>query len=362
MVVAIVILLILAMIWREQNAWRSFEWSSLWKQARQIRLFLTLAGTGLIYAAFLLRAFRWKLLLRPMRQTSVRRILGPTVVGFTALALLGRPGELVRPYLLARRERLSVSSQLGIWMVERFFDITAFGTLFLVSVLVSPDLRRLPYFGDVRHAFLTLAALAAVLAGIVLLLYRRRARLVPWAEKLMDAVLRRFRKSPTHVVQSFVGALKTMKRTGEFLEIAGVSVAMWGVIACAYWSVIRSLPSLNRVTFPYVVLLMAFSMVGSLVQLPGAGGAQLITIAVLVRVFGVQGEVAVACGALLWVATYMAPVPAGLLLLHHYGLSLRKVSHDSQERRESSGGGSSGDYFTRTEAGTAGASDEGTGF
>jgi len=360
--IAAVILLILAILWREENAWRSFAWSSLWQQAGHVKLILVLAGTGLIYAGFVLRAYRWKLLLRPMRKTSVRRILGPTLVGFTALALLGRPGELVRPYLLARRERLSVSSQLGLWMVERFFDITAFATLFLVSVLASPDIRRLPYFGDVRRAFLIVLASAVVLAGIVTLLYRFRARLVPLAEKLMDAVLRRFRKHPTGAVQSFVGALKTTNGIGELVEIAGVSIVMWGVIACAYWSVIRSFPSLSRMTFPYVVLLMAFSMVGSLVQLPGAGGAQLITIAVLLKVFGVPGELAVACGVLLWVATYMAPVPAGLLLLNRYGLSLRKVSRDSQKQRESSAGGSSEDYFACKEPGAAGARDARTGF
>jgi uncharacterized membrane protein YbhN (UPF0104 family) len=134
------------------------------------------------------------------------------------------------------------------------------------------------------------------------------------------------------------------------------------VIACAYWSVIRSFPALSRMTFPYVVLLMAFSMVGSLVQLPGAGGAQLITVAVLLKVFAVPGELAVACGVLLWVATYMAPVPAGLLLLNRYGLSLRKVSRDSQKQRETGDGGSSEDYLACTEPGAAGARDARTGF
>jgi hypothetical protein len=203
-------------------------------------------------------------------------------------------------------------------------------------------------------------ASAAVLAGMVALLYRFRSRLVPVVEKLLDAVLRRFRKHPTGAVQSFAGALKTMHGIGEVIEVAGVSIVMWGVIACAYWSVIRSFPALSRLTFPYVVLLMAFSMVGSLVQLPGAGGAQLVTIAVLVKVFGVPGELAVACGVLLWVATYMAPVPAGLLLLNLYGLSLRKVSRDSRKQQKSSAEGSSEDYIACTES--AAARDARTGF
>jgi hypothetical protein len=71
------------------------------------------------------------------------------------------------------------------------------------------------------------------------------------------------------------------------------------------------------------------------VQLPGGGAAQLAVVAALVSVFSVAPDVAVSCGILLWLATYMAPVPAGLALLRGYGLSLRKLSTES--RRQQSG-------------------------
>lgn len=361
-VIGAVILLLLILIWREEKAWSSFAWATLWQQARHVHLLLVMCGTCLIYAAFVVRAYRWKLLLRPMRQTSVRRVLGPTIVGFTALALLGRPGELVRPYLLARKEQLSVSSQLGVWTIERFFDVTAFATLFLVTLLFSPDIRHLPYFGQVHRALWIIVIAAVVLAGIAALVHRFRTRFATLAEKVLSRMLRRFSTNAAGAAQSFTGALKTVSGIRQGVELGVLSLAMWVVIACAYWSVIHSFPALNRMTFDYVVLLMAFSMTGSLVQLPGAGGAQLVTIAVLLKVFGVPGELAVACGILLWLATYMAPVPAGVVLLNLYGLSLRKISHESRKQPESADAGGPPDYCACTRSEAAGAADERTGF
>ena len=75
-----------------------------------------------------------------------------------------------------------------------------------------------------------------------------------------------------------------------------------------------------------IMLLLVSAMFGSLIQLPGVGGgSQLATIAVLNRVFGVPNEIAVSCGMLLWVSTFMSVIPAGLLIAHRERLSLRAV-------------------------------------
>jgi hypothetical protein len=77
---------------------------------------------------------------------------------------------------------------------------------------------------------------------------------------------------------------------------------------------------------------MASSMVGSLVQLPGVGGgSQLATISTLQHVFGAAPELAASCGILLWLVTFFAVVPLGLILAHQSGLSLRKLSEQSQQ-------------------------------
>jgi hypothetical protein len=74
-------------------------------------------------------------------------------------------------------------------------------------------------------------------------------------------------------------------------------------------------------------------MIGSMVQLPGVGGgSQLATISALDHIFHiVPKELAVSCGIMLWLVTFFAIVPVGLLLSHHERLSLRKLSEESAE-------------------------------
>ena len=45
------------------------------------------------------------------------------MIGFTAITLFGRPGEFVRPYLIAVKENVPLTSQLAAWVLERVFDL-----------------------------------------------------------------------------------------------------------------------------------------------------------------------------------------------------------------------------------------------
>ena len=53
----------------------------------------------------------------------MRNLLSATMIGFTAITLFGRPGEFVRPYLIARKEQVPVTSQFAAWVLERIFDL-----------------------------------------------------------------------------------------------------------------------------------------------------------------------------------------------------------------------------------------------
>jgi hypothetical protein len=81
---------------------------------------------------------------------------------------------------------------------------------------------------------------------------------------------------------------------------------------------------------------MGSSMIGSMVQLPGVGGgSQLATISALDHVFKiVPKELTVSCGIMLWLVTFAAVVPIGLLLSHHERLSLRKLSEETAQAEE----------------------------
>jgi hypothetical protein len=84
-----------------------------------------------------------------------------------------------------------------------------------------------------------------------------------------------------------------------------------------------------------LLILIFASMVGSVLQLPAVGGgSQMATIAILSSVFDVPPEMAASCGILLWLVTFAAVVPTGLVLAHRERLSLRKLSVESHQAGE----------------------------
>src|SRR5205807_8437114 len=102
----ITVLVLCALIWlimRQIHDWQKFDWHTFAAQTEGIHLSFVLLGVALIYGDYFLRAWRWKILLRPVCKTTGSRLLAPTMIGFTGLALLGRAGEFIRPYLIARK-------------------------------------------------------------------------------------------------------------------------------------------------------------------------------------------------------------------------------------------------------------------
>ena len=72
------------------------------------------AAVGLVLVNQLQRAARWGLILRPVARVRFWPRLESTLIGWSVTTLLpGRLGELVRPVLLSRRERLSASATIA---------------------------------------------------------------------------------------------------------------------------------------------------------------------------------------------------------------------------------------------------------
>jgi uncharacterized protein (TIRG00374 family) len=342
---AVVLLLLVALVYLQFRTWRNFDWALLLQFHLKWRH--VFHGVALIYFAYFLRAVRWKIFLRPVRKdASIWRLTPPTLIGFTGLALLGRPGELIRPYLIARHTNLSFASQIGVWAVERIFDVGGF-TVLLVSAIFLPS--KLHAFAqeappDVRHwiyvtGYALIALVAGLLTGAILMSYRG-ARIAAWVEQRFSHLAENLGHRIAQKIREFTLGLDTIHGPFGFLQLAAVSVLMWWAIAVSYKEVTSAYGApMHAMSTTKVLLLMGSSMIGSMVQLPGVGGgSQLATISAMDHVFHiVPKELAVSCGIMLWLVTFVAVVPVGLVLAHRERLSLRKLSAESAEAEEEVG-------------------------
>jgi uncharacterized protein (TIRG00374 family) len=333
------------LVYLQFRHWSEFDWPTFWKEGRRLGqapgIFHIIHAVVLIYLAYVMRAIRWKLFLRPVRpKASAWKLISPTVVGFTGLALFGRPGELIRPYLIARREDLPFSSQLAVWTIERIFDIGAFTILLIAAAFVATAPKRLAYYANFREAGLFLAGLVVAMALGAIVVRKSGEALAQWVERRLGPLASHLGHKIAARIREFRDGLDTIHGPFSFFQIVAVSVVMWCMIAVAYKEVTHSYgQEALEIPQTQVLLLMGSSMVGSLIQLPGVGGgSQLATIAALEHIFEVPKEMAASCGITLWLVTFVAVVPLGLFFAHRERLSLRKLSQESRQQEAGSEG------------------------
>ena len=133
---------------------------------------------------------------------------------------------------------------------------------------------------------------------------------------------------------------------------------MWLMIAGAYIEVLHAYPQIpvtvagdpagvqrvarmNTMNLDDVLLVMGSSMLGSVVQLPGGvGGSQLAVIGILQsnlfsgEPYNITRELAVSCGIMLWLVTFMSVIPAGVLLARFEKISFLRLSEESSQEEE----------------------------
>ena len=303
-----------------------FDWTAFLAQLRLVVWWHIAAGVGLIYGTYWLRAWRWAEFCRPTKRIHAREVLGAQFVGFTAVAIFGRLADLARPYLVAQRTRLPVSSQVAVYTVERMFDLGAAAVVFSSALAFTPaGLAHRDRFVRVgvgslgATLFLAVFAVAVRLRGemVAAFVARQVARMSPRGAAMVEEKILDFRQG-----------LRAISTVREFGVAAAISLCQWMMIGGAYWQTTHAFqqtPELATLSFSRTMLLMAASLGGSLLQLPGLGWFTQIaaTAAAMRGFFGAPIEAATACGAMLLCVTSLSIVPAGLVFARVEGIRLR---------------------------------------
>jgi hypothetical protein len=345
--IAIVLLALGALVYLQFKTWRKFDWKSFREQTEDVNIGLIALGVAIIHFDYYLRALRWKILLRPVCETKATSLLAPTMIGFTGLALLGRPGEFIRPFLIARKEKLTMSSQLAVWVVERLFDVGAFALIMAVNILWSAEhLKDLPGFSDgasktifgfeVTSFMIFQISGFGLLAGVLLASFfafrvrRNPERVARITERLLKPISEKLAHAVGHRVHTFGEGLNTIQDAKSFFQAFGLSLVLWLTIGATYVCVTRAYEDIGQLPPSEALLLTGASVAGGTLQLPVVGGgSQLATIGTLVGVFDYPKELAISCGMMLWLVTFMSVIPAGLILAHFERVSLTKLEAES---------------------------------
>ncbi len=310
-----------------------FDWAMFWQQLRFVSVGHIAAGIVLIYVTYWLRAVRWAVFLSPTKKVSAASLLGSQFIGFTAVALFGRLADLTRPYLVARRVGLPLSSQVAVYTIERMFDLGAAAVIFSTALAFTP--KGLPHHEVFVRAGEVSIALTLAIAFFAATVRMAGGAVAGFARHTVGLLSKSAGESIATKIVGFRDGLNTLSSARDFGVVTLLSLAMWGMIGSAYLQTAHAFvqtPELAGVTFSRAMLLMAASIGGSLLQLPIIGWfTQIaITATAMHTFYGAPIEAATACGAILLVVTFLCIIPTGLIYARVEHVSLKKVASESE--------------------------------
>jgi uncharacterized protein (TIRG00374 family) len=276
---------------------------------------LGMIGVGLL--TLVIRAQRWRVLLRPVGEVGFEPSLSATAIGFGASAVLPlRLGELVRPALLGRRARIGLSPALSSVVVERLFDMLVVIGCALLTGLVSP----LP--PALRRAAVVLGALTIAGLGALLVMLRNRARTeLVLARRLPP----RLARVVGPLVHGFLAGLGSLADAGTVAAALGYSTLLWAVIAltwaCGLLALALPVPLLAA-SLTVMVTVAAFVF---LPQGPGFVGTWQAGCVLALTLFGTPRETAIGYSLLTWLGMMGTNLLAGGVFLAREDVSVREL-------------------------------------
>ena len=344
--------LVALFLWGRQKF--HFDFHVFRSQIAQADWRLILLGLFCIYFAYFFRAFRWARLLKHHQHVSPLSLLGTQIIGFAAIALIGRVADPVRPYLVSKKTGLALSSQFAVYIVERLFDAGSMALIFSVAMLWIPEAdiaratshsgmivameKHSPVIGAILARF---GGLVLTLAGALFLVAVRLSghAVAAFFERTIGLVSKKLGAAVGDKIRTFHSGLDTMRTFGEFAVTTALSLGMWVLIAFAYFVTCRAFtgsPQLAAISPQKCVLLMIASGGASIFQLPVLGWFTQIGIvaAAITGLFGASPEASTACAACLLLVTFLGVIPVGLIWAQFEHISLRKITHESEEEAE----------------------------
>jgi len=301
--------------------------------ARQGMIFLALV---VLTFGYVIRAIRWRYLLSPLGEVAVGTALHSTMIGFAVNSILpGRVGELLRPYLLARREHLSTSAVVATVLVERVLDLVAILVIFGTSVVIfDPQFVTMneTLMAGVRTGASVAAGVAVVMLGFASIAASGPSFVNKFIRLVVTPLPKRLAESVIQASGHFLGGFAVMREVIPLAFAVMWSLLLWLSIALSLWLVTVAFGiDMPVVGTGVVVLLIA---VGVAVPTPaGVGGYHAAYQLGVTGLYGASDTAAVGAGLTAHVLSFLPVTLIGLVLMARDGMNLNRIT-DVVEKNE----------------------------
>lgn len=265
-------------------ALQGLDLTSTWNTLRDAEYLWLIPGTAVYFLGVAVRTWRWHFLLQPLKSISLRRLFPVVVIGYMGNNIYpARAGELLRAYVLKRREEISVSASLATVVVERIFD----GIVMLLFIIVA--LSAVQVTTTLRLIIIGAGALFFTALIIFLLLAARPVAAARIYGFLVDHLLPKRLRTPIHgLLDRFIEGLASLRSFRHVLMIFLTSLVIWLLETVMYFIIMQAFPF--KVSFMALMLMTGIVNLATILPaLPGfIGTFDVPGIAVLTQLLGIE--------------------------------------------------------------------------
>ncbi len=243
-------------------ALRGLRLEEVWGSLKDANYIWLLPGIAVYFLGVWARAWRWHYLLRPLKRIPTRTMFPIVAIGYMGNNIYpARAGELLRAFVLRRREQVPISASLATIIVERAFD----GIVMLSFVFLNlSELATLTvdsgFAGSIQSLALIGAAvfLGAVVVFLLMAIFPDRSRQVSaWLVGRLAPI--RWRENLMGVAERFLEGLASLRSPADVLMVLVTSVVIWLFETGKYWFVMHA--------FSFEVSFFALMLMNGIVNL-----------------------------------------------------------------------------------------------
>ncbi len=308
-------------------ALRNVSFSEVWFHLKHANFWWLIPGVMVYFIGVYTRAWRWKLLLDPLKSISAKKIFPIINIGYMGNNIYpARAGEILRSILLKKKFEISISASLATIVVERILDalvIIGFVLLNLGQLSVGIDQANLKNIVN-NLAFIGGLVFLFILGLFILMtIYPKQAsKIIDW---LINKILpQRIRQQVRNIANSFLEGLSSLHSFSSLFLLLLLTALIWTLETVLYWAVMKAM----GLQLSFLTLMLLNGVINLVLLVPAApGGLGTFDAAckTFLEAFGIASELALGYTLILRIVLWL---PITLLGAYHF---LREGLHWNQD-------------------------------
>jgi glycosyltransferase 2 family protein len=294
---------------------------------RNARIWPLALAALLVNLTMFARSLRWRVFLSPIRKAEFSNLFAATTVGFGAIFVIGRAGEIIRPAVLSLRERIKPTATFATILIERLFDTTAVVSLFAINLLFFeplPDQSNANSIEAIRSIGLTLLISLGVGIAILALLRLKAPVIIEWMERRVSWLPQKLSSPLLNFVRHLADGLSVLLNLRALAKAIFFTACVWALVSAATWLTLFAFGLSFSIS--HAIFVLGFGLVGSVAPTPGgSAGAFHAAAAKGLEFLGLDSNLAASVAIIYHLIAFGPPFLIGLYYLIRDDISLRQL-------------------------------------